>query len=70
MARVFEVPSSAISDQASPQTVAQWDSLRHMNLILALEGEFKIEFSDQEIPEIFSLQRIEQAVERGLAACK
>jgi len=70
MARVFEVPPGALPDQASPQTVAQWDSLRHMNLILALEGEFKIEFTDQEIPEIFSLQRIEQAVERGLEACK
>jgi acyl carrier protein len=70
MAQIFEVPVSAISDDASPETIEQWDSLRHMNLILALEGEFKIEFTDQQIPEILSLSSIAKAVEQRLAVQK
>ena len=30
----------------------KWDSLAHMNLVVGLEEEFKIRFTDEEIIEI------------------
>jgi len=36
----------------SVDTVEKWDSLQHLNLVLVLEEEFNISFSDQEIKEI------------------
>ena len=46
MSLVFELPIKDISKNSSPETIETWDSLKHMNLVIALEEEFKIEFSD------------------------
>lgn len=49
MSIVFEVPVEKIYDKSSPENIEAWDSLRHMNLVVALEEEFDIEFNDDEI---------------------
>jgi len=54
MARIFGVDVSVIGDDASPDTIEKWDSLRHMNLVLALEEEFGIELTDDQTVEIMS----------------
>ena len=51
VSQVMDVPLEEVDETSSPDTVEDWDSLRHMNLILALEEEFDITFSDEEIPE-------------------
>lgn len=62
MALVFEMEPSQISDSASTSTIDNWDSLNHMNLVVALEEEFKVLFSDEEIVEIISLDAIEKSL--------
>ena len=54
MAAVFSIDVSEISDNASPEIIENWDSLRHMNLLVALEEEFKIEFTDNEIVAVIN----------------
>ncbi len=49
MATVFDVSIDLIEDDASTDTIEKWDSLRHMNLILALEEEFDISIPDEEV---------------------
>ena len=49
MSVVFEVPLKTINEKSSPETIESWDSLKHMNLVVALEEEFDIEFNDDEI---------------------
>ena len=46
---VFEDPMLAISEQTEAADIPEWDSLAHINLILALEEEFGIEFSSAEV---------------------
>ena len=48
MSVVFEVPQNQINNKSSPDTLEAWDSLKYMNLIFALEEEFKIQFTDEE----------------------
>ena len=55
VSQVMEVPVELLNGESSPDTVENWDSLRHMNLILALEEEFNINFSDEEIVEMLSV---------------
>jgi acyl carrier protein len=43
-----------ITVDASPDTIENWDSVRHMNLVLALEEEFDFEFTDDQVVEIIS----------------
>jgi len=42
IAEVLGVVPSALSEESSPETIASWDSLNHLNLVMALESEFKI----------------------------
>ena len=58
MAAVFELPIDEINDDFSPDNYASWDSLKHMNLVVALEEEFDIEFVDEEIIEMMNLSQI------------
>ena len=46
---VFEIPADSINDNSSPDSIESWDSLKHMNLVVALEEEFEIELTDDEI---------------------
>jgi len=58
MAAVFEISKKKISDDSSPDTIKSWDSLKHMNLVVALEEEFKIQLTDEEIVEMINYQLI------------
>ena len=62
MGKVLQIPPQDISVDASRKTLAAWDSLKHMNLILALEDEFGVEFNDQEIAGINSLKLLLEAL--------
>ncbi len=58
IASVFNLEVDSIKDDASPDNVLNWDSLNHMNLIVSLEEEFKIRFTDEEISEMLNLELI------------
>lgn len=62
MSACFDVPVEDILDDASPDTIGSWDSLSHMNLVLALEEEFKTEFTDKEIVEMMNFRLIVEVV--------
>ncbi len=45
---VLNVDLSRIDPDSSSDTIESWDSLRHMNLILALEEEFGVTLPDED----------------------
>jgi len=64
---LFMVDTSKINDDTSVDTVPKWDSLKHLNLVLALEEQFKISLSEQETVEILSFPLIKSVlVEHGI----
>jgi acyl carrier protein len=67
MAAVLGISSSQIGEQSSPKNIGSWDSLRHMNLVIALEEEFGIQFADSEIPELTGYALIRQAIQKRIA---
>ncbi|MBM4149925.1 MAG: acyl carrier protein, partial [Lentisphaerae bacterium] len=48
ISRVLNVPVAELNNTSSPDTIKNWDSLKHMALILALEEELQVAFSDDE----------------------
>ena len=64
MAQVFEIEAGSIDDDTSPDSVERWDSLKHMQLVMALEDEFDIEFPDELIPELLSYRTIADSVDK------
>jgi len=55
---VFEISTGEINDKSSPDNIISWDSIKHMNLVVALEEEFDIQFNDLEIFELQNLSLI------------
>ena len=62
MGAVLSVDPSSIGDDASPGTIEQWDSLRQMNLILALEEEFEIRFPVEDMDQLISFKLIRLSI--------
>lgn len=44
---LFDLPQDQVSDLASPRNIAGWDSIRHVELIMACEQEFGIYLRQQ-----------------------
>ena len=53
-----ELDPNFINENSSPDNIDNWDSLKHMMLISALEEEFDIQFSDQEMLELLNYKLI------------
>ena len=52
---VFECDPKTVKLEWSPDSTENWDSIRHMNFILALEDEFNLTFSDEEIVSLTNI---------------
>ena len=64
LAKALKVAPETIADNASQMDLSEWDSVRHMNVVLALENDFGIEFEDAELPTLTSLPLLVTAIEK------
>jgi len=62
MSAVFEIPNIEISEESTMDTIESWDSLKHMNLVIALEDEFQITIPDEEVGNLVSFSLIKLIV--------
>ncbi len=58
MGSILGVDPGTIQQDSSKDTIADWDSLKQMNLILALEEEFGVTIPDEEAAHLTSYQLI------------
>ena len=54
MATVLGIATDSINDDTSMDTVEAWDSIKHMNLVLAIEEEFGVSIPDEDAANITS----------------
>lgn len=59
LAGVLELPADALPPDASAETVPGWDSLRQIELVLALEAEFDVRVPSDAVGALTSLEAIE-----------
>ena len=68
LADTLDVPPAEITPELSTQTLESWDSFAHLQVILALEGEFGVQFDPQRIPDLTSVAKLQAALtEKGVA---
>lgn len=58
MADVFNIPAEEITEQSSQDTIEEWDSLKHLDLVVALEEEFAISIPVEEIGTMVSFKLV------------
>jgi acyl carrier protein len=55
VADVLNVPLAQVMRATSPETVDTWDSVQHLNLVLALESEFGVSVPPEDIEKLRSV---------------
>ena len=63
---LLDIDEAQITNGIDKDSVKQWDSLAQMNLIVALEEEFGIEFGEEEALLTDSYQKLCELVEQKL----
>jgi acyl carrier protein len=58
VADIFALPLEEVRPDSSPDTISAWDSLKHLEMVLALEQEFAIQFTPEEIEQLLSVELI------------
>jgi acyl carrier protein len=67
ISNVFLIDESQITDDLSPDTLTQWDSIGHLNLITGLEEEFGIIYSEDQIVEMLNLKLVYEVTKEALS---
>ncbi|MGO8673076.1 MAG: acyl carrier protein [Capsulimonadaceae bacterium] len=68
LSAVLEIPVEQVGENTSPDTVATWDSMRAMTLVVSLEEEFGVQFTDHEILEMANYSLIKLTLqEKGVS---
>ena len=63
IADVLRISSEEIADDLTMKQTSAWDSLKHMELVVALEQEFGTEFTFEEIATMQSVVDIKIVIE-------
>ena len=66
MAVVFEMSKESITSESSQDSIRNWDSIKHLDLIISLEEEFNIIFPIEEIGHLVSFRLIKIIIEEQL----
>lgn len=66
ISQILRVPEDDLRDNRDMEETSTWDSLSHMELIAAIEDEFHIELSADEIVTMRSVGQIKEVL-RGKA---
>jgi len=66
-ADIFQVDPQALSAASSPDQVEKWDSIQHLNLVVALEGKYGLVFEPEEMEQMKNLGEIAALVGTKLA---
>jgi acyl carrier protein len=59
LSRVCEIASDIfeadVTSDSSPETVENWDSVHNLNLVLALEEEYALQFAPEDLDQMKTL---------------
>jgi len=66
LSQILRVPQNEITFNSSPDNISSWDSIQHMNIMLALEQSFGVSFTDEEIVESLSYEIILETLNEKL----
>ena len=67
-ASLFGVAPSALTADSSPDTIATWDSLNHLSLMMAIEADFGVQLEPTEMMSLRTFGAILERVSRESGA--
>lgn len=62
LAEVLQMPAALVTDDLTMKDVDAWDSLKHMELVVALEQTFDLQLTFDEIVAMQSVREIKRVL--------
>jgi acyl carrier protein len=62
-ADILGVAKSSLDRNTGPEQIETWDSVEHLNLVMAVESHFSLQFTPEEMDQMTTLGRIAEIVE-------
>ena len=66
--QVLGLSEETVDDATAPDNTAQWDSLTHLRLVMAVEGEFGVTIPAEQIMDMISFKIARLMVEEQAAS--
>lgn len=63
---VFDDENLTISDSTNAEDIEDWDSLEHINLVVAMEKRFQLKFDIKEVGKLKDVGEMIDLIERKL----
>ena len=67
---IFGVPADKITTESSPETIENWDSMQHLNLVLAIEEKFGVQLEPEDIERMKNIGAVAALVEKLQSAAR
>jgi acyl carrier protein len=67
---IFSVPVDKITAESSPETIENWDSMQHLNLVLAVEEKFGVQLEPEDIEQMKNVGAVAAVVEKLQSAAR
>ena len=67
---IFGVPTEQITAESSPETIENWDSMQHLNLVLAVEEKFGVQLDPEDIEQMKNIGAVAKLVEKLQSATR
>lgn len=61
---ILNIKKKKISNKTSMNNVDQWDSLKQMQIIIAIEDEFNIRFSEDDLSDANSVEKLLKTIQK------
>ena len=61
---IFGIPVNRITAESSPETIENWDSMQHLNLVLAIEEKFGVQLDPEDIEQMKNIGAVAALVEK------
>ena len=65
---IFGIPANKITVDSSPETIESWDSVQHLNLVLALEEKFGVQLEPEDIEQMKNIGAVVTLLEKRQSA--
>ena len=67
---IFGIPADRITAESSPETIENWDSMQHLNLVLAIEEKFGVQLDPEDIEAMKNIGAVAALVEKLQSAAR
>ena len=63
---ILEVDIDDINENSSPDNIEKWDSLSHIKLVMAIEAEFNVKLTPDDMMDMLSVKLIKMILAEKL----